>query len=183
VRPTGVADQGAERQPSPSRTSYVAAPSHVFGLGGRLGAPMGASTMGFGGSARAWTHHRFGVQFDVSRYALTSVTGADRITSLQFAPSLLVTLPGRLTDDVWMRPYVGAGGRFHRSTLTSVVPGVTMSDNAFGMHAFGGGELTFAAMPQFALSADVGYDWSRTLATGFDPRGVGFSVAGHWYVR
>jgi hypothetical protein len=48
---------------------------------------------------------------------------------------------------------------------------------------FGGGEVTFAGAPQFALSADLGYHWYRTPAAGFDGGGLGVSLLGHWYVK
>jgi hypothetical protein len=43
--------------------------------------------------------------------------------------------------------------------------------------------LTISAMPPFALSADVGYQWSRMPVEGFRIGGVGLTVSGHWYLR
>ena len=40
-----------------------------------------------------------------------------------------------------------------------------------------------AAMPQFALSADVGYHWWQTPFAAFDPSGISLSISGHWYLR
>lgn len=153
---------------------YIRPPRHVVGLGGL----MSGSTIGYGISARAWPHRHLGVQVDVSRYALTSPATPGRQTSVQFAPSVLYRLSDRVTDYVWVRPYFGAGATLHRQ---SVVPGV--SDSTLGYQAFGGGEFTFASVPRFALSADVGYRWSQAPIGGLDLRGMAFSFGGRWYFR
>ena len=139
---------------------------------------MSGSTVGFGATARGWSRKRLGVQLDVSRYALTSPTAPGRVTSLQVAPSVLYSLPDRVTDYFWLRPYLGAGLNLSRSTQDGF--GTTSKS---GFQAFGGGEMTFASIPRFALSADIGYRRSRAPFDGFELGGVNFSIAGHWYVR
>lgn len=153
---------------------YVAPPTHIVGLGGR----MSGSTIGFGASARGWSRGRLGVQLDVSRYALTSATASGRVTSIQIAPSVLFSLGDRVTDAAWVKPYIGGGGSLSRSTQIGFG-----STSKVGYQAFGGGEVTFPSVPRFALSADLGYRWSRAPYDGFDHSGLGFSVAGHWYVK
>jgi hypothetical protein len=124
------------------------------------------------------------MQLDMSRYALTSLAVPARLTSMQIEPSVLYSLPDRVTDYLWLRPYVGSGATLRRQSLRSVTPGGdAVSANEFGWQAFGGGEVTFAGAPQFALSADVGYRWLRTPLAGFDLGGVGVSLLGHWYVK
>lgn len=175
-------DQGETRSElAASPTVYVATPTHVVGLGGR----MGGSTLGFGASARGWTRKRLGVQFDVSRYVLSPTGAPERATSVQFAPSVLYSLPDKVTDYVWMRPYVGGGANFHRQTLTVGAPdaGASVSETKLGYQGFGGAELTFASMPRFALSGDLGYRWSDAPFAGYDLGGVVFSVSAHWYIR
>jgi hypothetical protein len=145
---------------------------------------MGGSTFGFGASARGWSDGPVGAQLEVSRAALTSAGAPDRVTSVQFAPSLLYSLPDRVSGSVWLRPYVGGGLDWYRVRLSSGIPGATsVSENRWGLQTFGGGELTFANVPQFALSADVGYHWARTPFAGMDLGGLGLSVSGHWYVK
>jgi hypothetical protein len=121
----------------------------------------------------------------VSRYALTTAAAPGQLTSIQFAPSLLYSLRDRITDYVWVRPYLGAGASVLRQTLSGVTPsaGDSVSDTSLGLQAFGGGELTFASMPRFALSANVGYRWSRAPFAGFELGAVSVSLSGHWYVR
>lgn len=175
---------GTHEHPVQAQSVYINPPTHQFGVGGQVS----GSTLGFGGSARVWTRKRLGVQFDVSRYAGDAMLNAavpGRVTSVQFAPSALYSLADRVNDYFWVRPYVGAGLDMHRQTFSdAAAPGVSVSDSTFGYQAFGGGEITFPNMPRFALSADVGYRWSRsTPFAGFELGGLGFTLSGHWYVK
>jgi hypothetical protein len=169
---------GIVEAPEPAGTMSPAA--HHVGIGGR----MGGSTLGFGASARTAVRGPVGVQVEVSRYALSSASADQRMTSIQFAPSVLYSLPDALTDYVWIRPYVGAGVTIYRSTLSSTVPvGVSVTDTRLGRQAFGGTELIFASVPRFTLSADYGYRWPQTPFEGFELGGRGLAVAGHWYIK
>jgi len=173
------------QEPASRRLAYLTPASHVVGLGA-MGGRMGGSTFGFGVTARAWRHNRLGIQLEVSRYGLTGSAVPGRLTSFEFEPSVLYSLPDRVGDHLWLRPYVGSGATLHRQTLSSITPGVggSVSDSGLGVKAFGGGELTFAGAPQFALSVDAGYRWSRaTQFAGFEVDGLGVSVSGHWYVK
>jgi hypothetical protein len=60
---------------------------------------------------------------------------------------------------------------------------VTESANTFGLRGFVGAEMSFSSLPQFALSADVGYYHLPEPFVGFEPGGMGFSISGHWYVK
>ena len=179
------ASNGASAQQQPTNmytgTVYVPQPTHVVGLGGKL---MG-STLGFGISGRAWTNGHFGVQFDLSRSKMTNVGLPEQATMMQFAPSVLFSFGDRVSDYVWVRPYVGGGGSINRHTLRLGTSDTDLSvnDNAYGFRAFGGGEFTFASMPKFTVSADVGYDWTTSPFFGYDFSGFGFAVSGHWYVK
>lgn len=161
-------------QPVTNGTSYITPPPHVVGLGGRVS----GSSLGFGATGRAWSKGRVGAQLGISRYALTSTTAPGRVTSLQFAPSVLYALRDRITGYAWVRPYVGAGANLSRSTQIGF--GTT---NKLGFQAFGGGEVTLPNVPRFAVSADLGYQWLRAPFDGFELGGLGFTLAGHWYVR
>jgi Bacterial SH3 domain len=177
---TGRSTARPEPAPVPLQTPptvhpvYVTPASHVVGLG----ASVGGSTIGVGASARAWRRDRLGVQFAMTRYSLTSSVTSQRVTSMQFGPSVLYALPNRVTDYFWLRPYVGSGVQMRHQTLGAVTAsGDTIADNAFGV------ELTFAALPQFALSADVSYRRIAASFAGFESRRLGVAVSGHWYVR
>jgi hypothetical protein len=64
-------------------------------------------------------------------------------------------------------------------------PAVTerASDNGVGFRIFAGSELTFAGMPRFGLSAELGYRRFPTPFPGFEADRLSASVAGHWYIR
>jgi hypothetical protein len=155
---TGVQGDRSGAVVPPAPGSSVSIP-HLVGLGGR----MGGSTLGLGVSARAAVGNRFGIQLEVSRYSLTSAVAQQSLSFLEFAPSLIYSLPDRVTDYVWVRPYVGAG-LVSRSTLGGATPaaGASVTDNRLGRQAFAGAEVSHASVPRFTLSADYGYRWAHT---------------------
>ncbi len=147
---------------------YVELPSHRIGIG----ALMNASNLRFGATVRTWWGNRLGLQFDASRPQIQSVDGQS-IPSTQLAPSVLYSVHDVVTNSLWVRPYVGGGPRFYRVRL----------ETGLGYEAFGGAETTLAHVPQFSLSAELGYRWSRPSLDGFQPRQMAFSLSGHWYVK
>jgi hypothetical protein len=151
---------------------YVTPRTHVVGFGGR----MAGTTFGYGGTFRGWTRNRLGIQVEVSRYSLTSPDAFGTVTSLEFAPSVLYSLPDRVADYVWFRPYVGGGANLLRANQTGFG-----STNKVGFQAFGGGEATFASFPSLAISADIGYRSTPAPYESFELSGARISVAAHWY--
>jgi len=165
---------------TPPRAAYVV-PPHFVGLGARTG----GFTPNLGATGRVWSHRGMAVQFEVFRDARTNAATAERVTSLQFAPSVLYALPSAVNDYFWVRPYLGGGATIDHSTLHSANP-ADMSfspDRSLGLQLFGGGEVTFAGMPLFALSADVGYRKMAAGFAGFERRKIRFALSGHWFVR
>ena len=165
--------------PASNRTVYVAPPTHFVGIGGR----MSGSTLGIGVTGRVWSRGSLGGQIDVSRIAQTSPVTADRVTSVQFSPSVLYGFADFVTDYVWLRPYVGAGTSLHRHTMSGITPETSVSESTFSFQSFGGAEVTLASVPRFALSIDAGYDWAKTPFAGYKVGGLGFSVSGRWYFK
>jgi len=104
------------------------------------------------------------------------------VSSLQFAPGVLLSLRNQIDNAVWTRPYIGGGVKLAHSNL-KLAGESALSDNSASWQVFAGSELTLPSAPQFALSADVRYDASSTPFAGHDFGGVGFSLSGHWYVR
>jgi hypothetical protein len=175
------ADSARRIEPPPAarRPAYVTPAAHGLGLGARIG----SSPAGFGISARGWRRNRLGLQLDLSRDARTTIT-ASQVTAIQIEPSLLYSLPDRMTDYVWLRPYIGSGAALRRHSSSTLTPGGgSVSANEFGVQTFGGGEVSFAGAPQFAVSVDLNYHWYRTPVDGFDAGGLGVSLLGHWYVK
>jgi opacity protein-like surface antigen len=164
-------------QPLPVRSVPI---PHRVGLGGR----MGGSTLGFGASARALIGGHFRLQLEASRYAHTSAVTQRRLTSVQFAPSLLYSLPDTVTDYVWIRPHLGAGFTVYRSTSSGIsTASDSVSDGRLGRQVFAGAEVAVAGAPRFTLSADFGYRWSQIPFDGVALGGRSLSVSGHWYVK
>jgi opacity protein-like surface antigen len=163
------------------RTEYVTAPEHVVGVGGLIG----GVRLGFGITGRAWLQKRIGVQMDASRYSSTDAAAPNRLTSTRLAPAVLYALPDRVSDYVWLRPYVGAGMTFRQQTLKDAgTNGVEIaSERKSGLRVLGGGEMTFSSMPSLALSAEVGYEWPRAPFAGVDAGGPVFSISARWYVK
>lgn len=176
------ADHNGGEQPAPQvPTEYITPPSHVVGLGGVMGGP----TLGFGATARTWSRNSLGFQFAVARDSFTGPSTTERFTTTQFSPSVLYALRDRVSDYVWVRPYIGGGAGLRRQTVSPVAAaaGESVSQNSLAIQGFGGGELTFPSVPRFALSADMGYAWVKSPMAGFDDGGVTFSVSGHWYIK
>jgi hypothetical protein len=171
---------GSIQASSTRGTVYVAPPTHVVGVGGLIA----GSAPAFGATARIWSRRRFGVQVEVSRSAYSSVE-APRMTTMQFAPSLVYSLTDLVTDYVWVRPYVGAGVSLFRSSLSGATAegGGSLTENSLGFRAHGGSEVTFPSVPRFAVSADVGYQKPTTPFAGYELGGLGFTLAAHWYVK
>jgi len=178
---SAIRNPAAAPQGVPTRVVYLQAPGHLVGFGGRVG----PSNVGFGASARAWSHDRFGVQFDLSRVAMAGLAPTERMTSMQFEPGVLYTLADHVADYIWVRPYAGSGLTISRRSLSSTTPSAApvASQSNVGVQAFGGTELTFAGMPRFAVSVDVAYRWGTTEFAGIDLGRIGLSVAGRWYVK
>lgn len=138
-----------------------------------------------GATGRAWRDDRFGVQLAFSRDALTSSTYAGRVTSVQFEPSVVYGLFDRVSDYVWIRPYLGSGVSIRHQSLHDAMPadGGATSSTGIGFRAFAGGEITFAGAPRFAFSVDAGYRRFATPFPGFPPTRLTVFVSGNWYVR
>jgi hypothetical protein len=154
--------------------------THIFGVGGLVG-----STSSFGATARAWRNDRLGIHLAFTRDAMRSDVAAGRVTSFQFEPGAVYALLDHVSDYVWIRPYVGSVLSFQHQTLKVSSPGVTerASDKGVGFRIFAGSELTFAGMPRFGLSAELGYRRFPTPFPGFEADRLSASVAGHWYIR
>lgn len=166
-------------RPQPSPAGYVSSPSHNLGLGILAGGP----SMGIGFSVRKWSAGRLGLQLDALRTSTSTVPFVTSMTSLQAGPRVLLALRDRVSDYTWVRPYLGAGGRYYRSSLADPTLGVSTSDSRMGAQVFGGAEVSLSSAPRFGLSVDVGYDWFTSPFPGYELDGVAVTVGGRWYIR
>jgi hypothetical protein len=170
----------AGQQIAPRGQPKVRGISHLFGVGASI-----APWSGVGATARAWHKNHLGIQVAFMRDAMTSDVAAGRVTSMQFEPGVEYAPFDRVGDYVWLRPYMGSSVSFVHQTLTIAsgfgIPPV--SDSGLGMRVYGGGELTFASMPQFGVSADLGYRHLPAPFAGFKADPFSVSIAGHWYIK
>jgi hypothetical protein len=177
--------QGSRRTPpvaapipvtSTSPQRALSLPSHVIGLGARMGGGPAAT-------GRAWARGPFGVQIEVGQSTYTSLVAPERLKALQLAPSVMYSPPNLVTYAIWARPYIGAGMNLYRSTLRNTFDGAVTVDSSVGSHVFGGAEFTWANVPQFTVSADVRQRWAPPTFTGFELGGRGVSLSAHWYLK
>lgn len=167
--------RGTSTRPRPA----VSLPSHVVGLGGGIG----TRAIGVAIAGRAWAYGPLGVQIEAGQSTYTSGVAPGQLKSMQLAPGIMYALPSLVTNAIWARPYLGAGLNIFRSTLRGT-PGVPDAvHNSFGSQVFGGAELTWATLPQFALSADLRQQWAPPTFTGFELGGLAVSLSAHWYVK
>jgi len=179
VPSTRIDQQPLTRPSAPSPAKVITPPTHTLGFGAR----MGGSTFGLGASLRGWSRGHLGMQLDVSHYSMTSPIEIGTVSATQFGPSVLYSMHDRITDHVWMRPYLGAGADWAHATLSEVTPGFSTSTNTLGGKVFVGSEFMFSNVPQFGLSLDAGYYHMPAPFVGFEPKGFGAAVAAHWYIR
>jgi hypothetical protein len=185
ARPAPTATPPVTRTPvtqpvAPRRSLNITPASHLFGVGGLIGSPRS-----YGATARAWPNTHLGIQAGFTRAAATSNIAADRATATEFEPGVVYALFDRVSDYMWVRPYVGSVVSFRQQTLRRADPvaPAPVADHGVGFRIFGGSELMFASVPRLGLSADVGYNKVPTLFPGFEPDPLRVSIAGHWYIK
>jgi hypothetical protein len=169
---------------SSAERSAIVLPPHMLGMGARINALTPGFGAGFGVTTRNWWHSGVGVQFEMLHSRLGNLVGPGHVTSLQFAPSVMYSLPDAVANSLWVRPYVGGGISFNRTSTNSTGTSLQNagSETRKGWQAFGGVETTFAAMPQVAWSAELGYRRLETSTIGFEPKRLSIALAGHWYL-
>jgi len=193
VAPPAASASGA-RQPAMVQQPRPAAPRERVVVGGQHGATAISHVLGFGGgvgtmdsfgaSARNWRNDRFGFQVAVTRDAMTSAVAPGRVTAMQIEPAVVYRVYDFVSDYFWVRPYVGSGLAIRHQTLHASPESATnATDNGVGLRLFGGGEMTFAGAPRFALSVEVGYRHYPTPFPGFEPDRMSTLLAGHWYIK
>jgi hypothetical protein len=178
---TSPVTRGPASQPAAARRPISVTPAeHTVGIGALMGT---MST--YGATARTWPNNHVGIQLGFTRDSMTSDLSADRMTSMQFEPGVVYGFVDRVTDYVWIRPYVGSTVSFRHQTLKLADPAATppAAENGMGYRFFGGTELMFASLPRLGLSADVGYRKLPAPFAGFDADPLSLTIAGHWYMK
>jgi hypothetical protein len=125
------------------------------------------------------------MQLGLTRERQTADAAGARLTATNIEPGVVYALLDHVTDYVWFRPYVGSTLSFHRQTLSAngPAPAESTSDRGIGFRMFGGGEITFASLPRFGVSADLGYRRLPAALGGIDTNPLSVSIAGHVYIK
>jgi hypothetical protein len=167
-------------QTATQQSQYVGLPSHTLGVGAVMTT---SDHFAFGGSARFWTARHVGAQLQLTHQSFSNA--ASDFSTINFAPSITMTLRDHVSDYLSFRPYVGGGPTFAHTNARPVSVDATApaSKNVMGYQIFGGGELTLASLPQVGVSVDVGYHHAGESFEGVDTTGLAVSAAGHWYFR
>jgi hypothetical protein len=177
------ADRAANTTPAMQPFPTYVIPKHSFGIGGQYG---GVTKSALGATGRFWSRERIGLQLELTRESKNAIDSAVRLMSQRVASSVIVAPPSTVGDYLWLRPYFGGGITFYHSSFGApsiALAGESTTENAMGIQMFGGGELTFASVPRFALSADFGYHKWPASFEAFGPRKLALKLSGHWYVR
>jgi opacity protein-like surface antigen len=164
---------------TPQPVSRVLLPSHIVGVGGRIGTQ---ALSGFAAMGRLWFARHVGAQLELGRATHTNAAML-RMNVTDIGVNAITSLPDLVTNAVWMRPYVGGGMSIFRSSLRSTSGVSIATDTSRGFQAFGGAEFTWANVPQLAVSADLRHTWAAAPYGGFDTGGLGLALAAHWYMR
>ena len=164
---------------TPQPVSRVLLPSHIVGIGGRMGTQ---ALSGFAALGRLWFAGPVGAQLELGRATHTSAAML-RMKVVDIGVNAMASLPDSVTNAVWVRPYVGGGMSILRSSLHSTSGVSIVSDTTRAYQAFGGAEFTWANVPQLAVSADLRHRWAATPFSGFESGGLGLALAAHWYVK
>lgn len=171
----------AQRVSTPAQPTM---PPHQLGIGGSIT----ASTVGAAGDVRYWFNEHIGAQMSAGWYRSSYQTpSGDHASTMHAAPSVVYLIgtsdPAR---EVIVRPYIGGGASFVRSTQPFVSNGriVLSESSGTGMQAFGGAEFMFKDAPRFALSSELTYyrlpDRIERTST-LD--GLNYVIAVHFYLK
>jgi uncharacterized protein YraI len=179
TQPQTISRPQPRSQPQPALAT-VAIPSHIVGIGGRIATP----AFGLALSGRVWANDALGIQLELGRSTVTSAqTFGPRVRTITFGSSAVYSAPPLIAGAVMWRPYGGGGMNVYRATLG--LPGgfTSATDSGIGYQAFGGAEVTWASVPNLAVSAELRRDWAPAPFPGFDTAGFGVGLSAHWYVR
>ena len=161
---------------------------HTVGLGGQVG----ISNRGAGGGTRFFFGNRFGVNFDMlwyrgsgTRYTSNPQQGSTFAAMPSFI--YMLTKPN-LTRDVDVRPYVGGGVNYVRSTRPVTTTGGSTTTlqrrSGTGGQVFGGVEMTFAEADWMTISAEgIYYKLPINYVNASIVGGFNYLLAFHFYLR
>jgi hypothetical protein len=152
---------------------------HQFGIG----AGFTATTQGLGGATRYFFNDRFGVDFMASWYSPPARNTTGSIFNATPSVIYMLKLPDDLAS-IDIRPYVGGGLSYVRSTYRPMGTIYTGETSGLGGQVFGGAELTFKDA-QFVTISFEGRYYSlpvQTVNVGMVD-GFNFMMMFHFYMK
>jgi hypothetical protein len=163
--------QGSPQTPSSTSDTPAAAPQPTPQGQNEAGTPTPSTTAphqvglgGFGGSGagpsfRYFFNDRIGVDASAGWFGGPRTPSGSTSTAFQATSSVVLMLNGsHQMADLDFRPYVGGGFNYvNYGTPYQTSVSTQPATDGFGMQAFGGAELTFAAAKALAISAEVRY--------------------------
>ena len=177
LAPVSIAAQRSQPQASSPRP-------HQFGFGGSITASNG----GAGGDIRYWFGDHLGLTMSAGwhRSAYQTSTG-DRASTVHASPSVLYMFgKPNYRREVDIRPYVGGGASYVRSSMPVASPngGVRTSEaSGTGLHTFGGAEVAFKEVEAMTFSGELVYYRLPVRLSNNAYDGFSYLIAVHFYVR
>lgn len=177
----------SQRVVTTPQTPTPQAPSHQLGLGTSIT----ATNNGIGGSFRFWFNEHLGTTFQAqyyrSRRTITTVTGTERVSGTQVAPSLIYLFGSNNgVQPVKLRPYVGGGLSYSNTNNPTIAANGTRFNSVSGFRetVYGGAELWLEQYPSMTINSELGYTRFPTVGSStpvFSP--WNYTVSVNFYLR
>ena len=148
-----------------------------------IGTGITATTRGLGGATRFFFNDRFGLDFMASWYNPQTRNTTGSIFNATPSVVYMLKLPNDLAN-IDIRPYVGAGFSYVRSSYRPLGTVYTGSDSGLGGQVFGGAELTFKEAQFVTISFEGRYYSLPTQTVNVNMiDGFNFMMMFHFYLK
>lgn len=148
-----------------------------------IGAGISATTQGMGGATRFFINDRFGIDFMASWHNPRTRNTTGSVFNVTPSVIYMLKLPNDLAS-IDIRPYVGAGFSYVRSSYRPVGTVYTGSNSGLGGQVFGGAELTFKDAQFVTISFEGRYYSLPTRGVNVNMiDGFNFLMMFHFYLK
>lgn len=172
-------DTDQQRPPQGERPLPPEERPHQIGIGSALT----ATSRGLGGATRFFFNDRFGIDFVASWYNPQTRNTTGSVFNVTPSVVYMLKLPNDLAN-IDIRPYVGAGFSYVRSSYRPIGTAYTGSDSGLGGQVFGGAELTFKEAQFVTISFEGRYYSLPTQTVNVNMiDGFNFMMMFHFYLR
>ena len=172
-------DTDQQRPPQGERPLPPEERPHQVGIGSALT----ATSRGLGGATRFFFNDRFGIDFVASWYNPQTRNTTGSVFNVTPSVVYMLKLPNDLAN-IDIRPYVGAGFSYVRSSYRPIGTAYTGSDSGLGGQVFGGAELTFKEAQFVTISFEGRYYSLPTQTVNVNMiDGFNFMMMFHFYLR